>query len=136
MRLLARATSQPFSEKPFSTVYKWFCVSYLLRETIGKEQRCDRGRSRGKMLPLTKGLFAVLMLRPGVRSGDLAASLALEQHNLVTMCMRKPLSVRGPQLLCVFCVTVILVLGKKKKEGKHIVPRGKGCYFFVVGLNL
>lgn len=135
MRLLARATSQPFSEKPFSTVYKWFCVSYLLRETIGKEQRCNQGRSRGKMLPLTKGLFAVLMLCPGVRSGDLAASLALEQHNLVTMSTRKPLSVLGPQLLCVFCVTVILVLGKKK-EGKHIVPRGKGCYFFVVGLNV
>lgn len=75
------------------------------------------------MLPLTKGLFAVLMLRPGVRSGDLAASLALEQHNLVTMCMRKPLSVRGPQLLCVFCVTVILVLGKKKKRREAHCPQ-------------
>lgn len=133
MRLLARATSQPFSEKPFSTVYKWFCVSYLLRETIGKEQRCDRGRSRGKMLPLTKGLFAVLMLRPGVRSGDLAASLALEQHNLVTMSMRKPLSVRGPQLLCVFCVTVILVLGKKKKKkGSTLSPEVKAAIFLLL----
>ena len=87
------------------------------------------------MLPLMKGLFAVLMLCHGMWGGDLAASLALEQHNLVTMSMRKPLSVLGPQLLCVFCVTVILVLGKKKKK-KHIVPRGKGCYFFVVGLDL
>lgn len=77
------------------------------------------------MLPLTKGLFAVLMLCPGVQGSDLAASLALEQHNLVTMSMRKPLSVLGLQLLYVFCVTVILVLGKKKR--KHIVPRSKGC---------
>lgn len=77
------------------------------------------------MLPLTKGLFAVLMLCPGVQGSDLTASLALEQHNLVTMSMRKPLSVLGLQLLYVFCVTVILVLGKKKR--KHIVPRSKGC---------
>lgn len=75
------------------------------------------------MLPLTKGLFAVLMLCPGVRSGDLAASLALEQHNLVTMSTRKPLSVLGPQLLCVFCVTVILVLGKKKRREAHCPQR-------------
>lgn len=85
------------------------------------------------MLPLTKGLFAVLMLRPGVRSGDLAASLALEQHNLVTMCMRKPLSVRGPQLLCVFCVTVILVLGKKKKKkGSTLSPEVKAAIFLLL----
>ena len=130
MRLLARATSQPFSEKPFSTVYKRFCVSYLLRQVVGKEQGWGRRRSRGRTLPLTKGLFAVFTLCPGVRGADLAASFALEQHNLGTRRMRKPLSVLGLQPLSVFYVTVILVLEKKKKKkGKHIVPRGKGCYF-------
>ena len=137
MRLLARATSQPFSEKPFSTVYKRFCVSYLLRQVVGKEQGWGRRRSRGRTLPLTKGLFAVFTLCPGVRGADLAASFALEQHNLGTRRMRKPLSVLGLQPLSVFYVTVILVLEKKKKkQGNTFSPEVKAAIFLVVGLDL
>ena len=74
-------------------------------------------------MPLTKGLFAVFTLCPGVRGADLAASFALEQHNLGTRRMRKPLSVLGLQPLSVFYVTVILVLEKKKKKRETHCPQ-------------
>ena len=61
-------------------------------------------------------LFAVFMLCAGVQGSDLVATLALGQHNLVTMSTRKFLSVLGLQFLCVFCVAFILVLEEKRRE--------------------
>lgn len=136
MRLLARATSQPFSEKPFSTVYKRFCVSYLLRQVVGKEQGWGRGRSRGRTLPLTKGLFAVFTLCPGVRGADLAASFAWEQHNLVTRRMRKPLCPWPAASLCVLCYCHTCARKEKKKKGNTLSPEVKAAIFLVVGLDL
>ena len=72
---------------------------------------------------MTKGLFAVFTLCPGVRGADLAASFTWEQHNLVTRRMRKPLSVLGLQPLSVFYVTVILVLENKKKKRETHCPQ-------------
>lgn len=102
-------------------------ISYLFRDKIRNEWD-EIGEGHWDNVTFNDSFICcVWTLCPGSNRTS-SGTFALGQQNPVTMSIRKFLFVLGLQFLCLLCVAVILVI--RKKRGKHIVPRGKGCHLF------